>query len=372
MAKVIDALRAFLPAFLRSKPILDPARRRAIWAITHCRTAMMGGHLYACKKCQGKTFAYHSCNHKACPQCGKDTTRKWVARELDKRVGAPYFMVTFTLPAELRGLFFGQLAKEAYDLFFSASSSALSEKLASDKALQAKVNGFTGILHTWNQKLLFHPHIHYIVPGAGINAQGEVISVKNANFLLHLPLLQKAFRYHFRRLLKLKGWEVDPTVWSKDWGVHIQPFGSGENVIKYLGAYVARTAIGDRRILSIDEHNVTFQWKDRANNDQMKSLCLKGEDFVKRFMMHVLPRGMRSIRYYGFCHPAAKKKRERIRFHTGLPLLFSPSMPEPKDEPAGIPTCSCCDEPMMRIASFRPNWSARAPPAAPSHAMIVP
>lgn len=326
----------------------------------------MGGHLYACIKCRGKTFAYHSCNHKACPQCGRDTTRKWVARELGKRVGAPYFMVTFTLPAELRGLFSGPLAKEAYDLFFSASSTALSKKLASDKTLRAIVSGFTGVLHTWNQILLFHPHIHYIVPGVGINAQGQVICVKNANFLLHLPLLQKAFRYHFRRMLKAKDWGVDPSVWSKDWGVNIQAFGTGENVIKYLGAYVARTAIGDRRILSMDERNVTYQWKDRANHDRIRTSTISGVEFVKRYLRHVLPRGMRSIRYYGFCHPAAKKKRERIRFHTGLPLLLGSYPDKPKDAPTGIPTCPCCDQPMQRISSFRPNWLARGPPLSPS------
>lgn len=362
MAKTIDVLRRFLPVYLNSRPALDPSKRRAIWAITHCRTPAMGGHLYVCDQCGDKSFAYHSCNHKACPQCGRDTTAKWVKRELGKRVGAPYFMVTFTLPAELRGLFFGPLAKEAYDLFFSASSTALREKLATQKGLQAIINGFTGVLHTWNQQQFFHPHIHYIVPGAGINAGGKVVQVKNANFLLHLPLLQKAFRYHFRRLLKLNDWDVDSAVWGKDWGVNIQPFGTGENAIKYLGAYVARTAIGDRRILSMDEDKVSFQWKDRANHNQSKIATITGEEFVKRYLRHVLPRGMRSIRYYGFCHPAAKKKRERIAFHTGMTLMVGPPDIESKDEPVGVPTCSCCEQPMMRIASFKPKWWARGPP----------
>ena len=293
-----------------------------------------------------------------------------MARELAKRVEAPYFMVTFTLPAELRGLFFGPLARDAYDLFFSASSAALGEKLAGDKALQADVSGFIGVLHTWSQRLLFHPHIHYIVPGAGINARGEVVTVKNANFLLHIPLLQKAFRHHFHNKLKACEWEVDPAVWGKDWGVNIQAFGTGENVIKYIGAYVARTAIGDRRILSMDESNVTFQWKDRANNDRIKTSIITGEEFVKRYLRHVLPRGLRSIRYYGFCHPAAKKKRERIAFHTGLPLIVGAPIIEPKNEKVGIPTCPCCDQPMKHIASFRPKWVARGPPASLAMAMI--
>ena len=134
---VIDVLRRFLPDYLESNPPLSPDQRRAIWAILHCRTPAMGGHLYACEPCAQRAFAYHSCNHKACPQCGRDATRKWVERELGKRVNAPYFMVTFTLPSELRSLFFGPLAKEAYDLFFLAASTALREKLAVKKHLGA-------------------------------------------------------------------------------------------------------------------------------------------------------------------------------------------------------------------------------------------
>ncbi len=141
----------------------------------------MGGHLYACKPCGQRAFAWHSCNHKACPQCGREATGKWVQRELGKRVNAPYFMVTFTLPAELRGLFFGPLAKEAYDLFFAAASAALRQKLAAAKHLGAAVSGFTGVLHTWNQRLLFHPHIHFLVPGAGIDVRGKVVTVKKAD-----------------------------------------------------------------------------------------------------------------------------------------------------------------------------------------------
>ncbi len=160
---VIDVLRRFLPAFLRKKPALGEAVRRAIWAITHCRTAAMGGHLHACK-CGAREFTYHSCNHRGCPQCGKAATAEWVERELGKRVGAPYFMVTFTLPEELRCLFFTVMAKEIYHIYFTAAAAALSETLAVPRWLGAVQRGFTIILHTWNQRLNFHPHLHCIVP----------------------------------------------------------------------------------------------------------------------------------------------------------------------------------------------------------------
>jgi len=232
---VIDVLRRFLPPFLKGKPPLDEARRRAVWAITRCRTAAMGGHLHACADCGRKEFAYHSCNHRSCPQCGRSATALWVGRELEKRVAAPYFMVTFTLPSELRGLFLGSGAKAAHDLLFAAASRALSEKLADPKWLGAATSGFTAVLHTWNQRLLFHPHLHCIVPGAGLDAAGNFVRVANANFLVPVGVLRRAFRHHFRRGLESLGLETDPDVWHTDWGVDIRPFGGGENAVKYLG-----------------------------------------------------------------------------------------------------------------------------------------
>lgn len=240
-AAVIDALRRFLPAHLREhRHAMSQAQRRAVWAITHCRTAEMGGHLHACGSCGKREFRFHSCNHRSCPQCGRQATAEWVERELGKRVGAPYFMVTFTLPEELRALFFTAAAKEMYQLFFHAASSALSGTLANPKWLGARTSGFTMVLHTWNQRLHFHPHLHCIVPGAGIHASGRVVTVKNANFLVPQPALRRIFRARFRDALATLTKEqalpaIDPAVWHKDWGVHLQPFGSGQNIIQYLG-----------------------------------------------------------------------------------------------------------------------------------------
>jgi len=365
---VIGVLRRFLPAFLRQRPALHPAQWRAIWALTHCRTPVMGGHLLACEPCSQRHFAYHSCNHRSCPQCGQAATAQWVARQLAKRVGAPYFMVTFTLPAELRHLFAGAMAKTAYDLFFTASAAALREKLAAPKWLGAAPSGFTAVLHTWNQRMGFHPHIHFIVPGVGIDPDGRVVTVKNANFLLPVQVLSKAFRTHFRQALKKTTCEqhappaADPAVWNKDWGVHIQPCGSGGAAIKYLGAYVCRTAIADSRILSADKDTVTFRWKDRANGGALRSDTIPGTAFVKRYLRHVLPRGLHAVRHYGFCHPAAKAKLDRVAFHTGRPLLagpFAPVLP-----PKTLRPCPCCGKSMRVLATFHPAWApSRAPPS---------
>ncbi len=366
-ATVIEALRRFLPAHLARSPALSRDQRRAIWAITHCRTPAMGGHFYGCEKCGTREFAYHSCNHRSCPQCGRPATAEWVERELRNRVGAPYFMVTFTLPAELRALFFGPQAKEIYDLFFAATSGALREKLAARKWLGAQVSGFTAVLHTWNQRLLFHPHLHYLVPGAGLDASGRVVTVKNANFLVPLPVLSRAFRELLLELLEAAGHQFDSAVADKDWGVNIEPFGSGANAIKYLGTYVCRTAIGDSRILSISDHEVSFRWKDRKNDDRIRIETVPGVEFVARYLRHVLPRGMRAIRRFGFCHPAAKKTRERIAFHTGRPLLAGPAEQSDTPPTSNRPLCPCCQQPMtLRAIIPAEHLAARAPPPIPT------
>ena len=221
-ATVSEVLRRFLPRFQETAPLLSPQQRRAIWAITHCRTAELGARAFECEGDGHIHFAFHSCNHKACPQCGRQAAARWVQRELAKRVNAPYFLVTFTLPSELRASFFGPHAKAFFDLFFAAVSGALAEKLASDKGLRAEVNGFIAALHTWNQKMEFHPHIHCLVPGAGLNARGKLVRVKDPEFLVYLPHLQAAFRQHMGRLMQEHGWQADPQVWALDWGVHIQ------------------------------------------------------------------------------------------------------------------------------------------------------
>lgn len=359
---VVEVLRRFLPEFLKTKPPLSTAQHRALWAITHCRTAALGGRLFDCQSCRRQHFAFHSCNHKACPLCGSAYNAKWVQREQRKLVNAPYFLVTFTLPSELRSAFFGLHAKEAYDIFFAAVSGALSEKLSTDKGLRAAVHGFTAVLHTWNQQLGFHPHIHCLVPGVGLNARGQLVRVKNPEYLVFLKHLRAAFRQHFYQLLKQHDWQVDPIVWDKDWGVHIQAAGSGRSALKYLGTYVARTAINDARLVNVTDHTVTFRWKNRAKENRRETSTVSGVEFVTRYLRHVLPRGLRSIRYYGFCHPAAKANRMRIQFHTGLAVNFG-AAPEPAITQSTTPRCAGCGNPMRLVLRLIAPYKERGPPA---------
>jgi len=328
-----------MPEYLKSSPVLSADQRRALGAITHCRTPALGGRAFACTDCSQLQFAWHSCNHKACPECGRAATARWVQRELNKLIDAPHFLVTFTLPAPLRCCFFGPFAKEAYDLFFTAVSGALSEKLATAKGLRASVSGFTAVLPTWNQHLGFPPHIHCVVPGAGLNDRGRFVRVKKPGFLVHLPLLQAAFRQHLRDLFQAHDWQVDPDVWGKNWGVHIQPAGDGGAALKYLGVYVARTAISETRMLRVDDDTVSFRWKNRDAVNRPEICTLPGVEFVERYLRHVLPRGLRSIRSYGFCHPAARVKRMRVQCHAGGPVQLGDSTPV--SSPPSQSLCGC-------------------------------
>jgi len=221
--------------------------------------------------------------------------------------------------------------------------------------------------HTWNQRLQFHPHIHCLVPGAGLNATGDYVRVKNDKFLVYLPHLQAAFRQHFYQLLKEHDWQVDPQVWSKQWGVHIQPAGSGTAAVKYLGTYVARTAITDARLVSLTNQAVTFRWKDRAHQNRSQPLTLPGVEFVRRYLQHVLPRGLRSVRYYGFCHPTAKASRLRVQLHSGKPLdlglpALAPHAPHEVIPQPSAPLCPKCRQPMQLLLSINLCQRNRGPP----------
>lgn len=283
-------------------------------------------------------------------------------------------MVTFTLPSELRCLFYGEFAKTAFDLFFESSSAALKEKLAEPKSLGAMDSGFIGVLHTWDQQLQRHPHIHYIVPATGLDSKGDVVICKGDKYLVNVDRLKGAFRQHIKQRLEEHGTQVDPKVWrmkSKKWAVNIQNFGNGSNAIKYLGRYVCRTAIGDSRIKKVTDSHVTFEYKNRDTGNKETS-TITGNEFAKRYLRHVLPRGLRSIRYFGYMHPAAKKKHEVITRHHALLSRDPAPRPCPQleallEQAMQKPTCPDCDLEMTVVAKIsrlgaKPKPRPRAPP----------
>jgi hypothetical protein len=332
-----------------------PSHRRAVQAILACRTPALGGQRYRCAACGRDHFAYHSCRHRACPQCGHADATHWIAQQKTRLLpGVPYFLVTFTVPAELRGLIRAR-QRELYAALFRESAATLQEVAAHEKYLGAEL-GLLGVLHTWTRQLIYHPHIHYVVAGAGLSADGlRWLRVRSADFFLPEKVLARRFRHRLRRALALAHPEwfatLPPQAWRVDWVVDSIAVGAGASALKYLSAYVYRTALGNDRILADDERGVTFRFR-RSDNGRWQTVSLAPAEFLRRFLQHVVPRGFQRVRSYGWLAPAAKARWQRIEalldWHRPAPPPVAPVPP---------PECPRCHQPMIAVQRL-----PRAPP----------
>ena len=322
----------------------SPEQRRAVQAILSCRTPPRGGHLYRCAPCAKMEFAYHSCHHRACPQCGALQAADWLEERKLRLLPVPYFLLTFTIPEELRALFKAQ-PKFSYDLFFAITSQALRDVALSKLKGEP---GFLGVLHTWSRQLVFHPHIHYIVPG-GFLSENRLrwIRLKDPQFLLPEKVLSRRTRSLFRAALTSELIaQVPAAVWKKEWIVHTQPVGSGDKALAYLAHYVQRTALSSQRILKEEHGRTTFKYR-QSDTGAWKLLTLDTPEFLRRFLQHVLPTGFHRVRYYGWWSPAAKTKWERI-----LALLDWSAGARPPQRAPWVKACPCCGKPMDRIGQL--------------------
>jgi hypothetical protein len=299
MVEVADIFRLHGPAYrAKFRDRMPPSHLRAMDDIKRCRTEALGGQLYFCDQCQEPHYSYHSCKNRHCPKCQNDQANEWLDNQKNLLLPVSYFMVTFTLPEELRSLARSHQQIVYNNNLFRASSEALLE-LASDPRFVGGKVGAVGVLHTWTRDLFYHPHVHYIATGGGLSADGRWMPSRR-DFLVHVKPLSILFRAKFRDLLKQTDLFnlVDQRVWSKDWVVHSQPVGSGEAAFKYLAPYIFRVAISNSRILSLEDGRVTFSYKDSAT-DQTRYSTIPAEEFIRRFLQHVLPKGFVKVRYYG-------------------------------------------------------------------------
>lgn len=304
-------------------------------------------------------YSYHSCQNRHCPKCQNDQAQQWVTKQTELLVDVRYFLVTFTLPKELR-----QLARAnqrtAYDILFATSSAAL-QKLAEDPTYIGGRLGFVGVLHTWTRDLRYHPHVHYLVPGGGLSPQGRSWRFSQKKFLLPVKALSKIFRAKFRDALAAAGLfdQVPSSVWQKDWVVHSKPAGRGREVLRYFAPYIYRVAITNRRLLGLEDNQVSFRYKDHATK-KWRLTTVSAEEFIRRFLQHVLPRGFQKVRYYGWLHP-----RQRNILLT-LQLLLgraSATANDPLQRPKTLNhLCPKCGKAMRLIEEIPPH--RRAPPQA--------
>jgi hypothetical protein len=312
MVEVAEIFRTYGPEYLAKYGRRMPrAHLRAMRDIEQCRTPVLGGHGYVCTKCEEKRWSYHSCKNRHCPKCGSDQAAKWLEEQKELLLPVTHLLVTFTLPEELR-----QVArsnqKTVYSILFRASSEAL-QKLACDERFVGGRVGMVGVLHTWTRALIYHPHVHYIVTGGGLSEKGEWKRSRE-DFLVPVRALSVIFRAKFRDLLKKTQLfdQVDARVWKKEWVVHSEPVGTGEAAFKYLAPYVFRVAISNSRIVKLEAGRVTFKYKDSAT-DQVRLCTVSAEEFMRRFLQHVLPERFVKVRYYGLLSPGKRRLLKQAR-----------------------------------------------------------
>lgn len=341
--------------------------------IARCRTAAMGGHVDACNDCGHLRISYNSCRNRHCPKCQNTSRQRWIAAQQSNLIDAAYFHVVFTLPAELN-CWCMHHPKEVYNLLFQCSKDTIVCFAKDDNHLGA-IPGMTSVLHTWGQNLALHPHIHMIVPGGGIDDTGEWKPAKNnGKFLFPVKAMSIVFKHKFMEgfLLFLQehnlcmDQQIRKTLYDKAWVVYAkQPFAGPAQVIEYLGRYSHKVAISNHRIKNIDNQKVTFTYKDYADKNLTKEMTLTAEEFLRRFCTHILPKGFRKIRHYGFLANRAKKKLKMQQMKMGIII-----QPKEKNDWKQVAReklqfdpdqCPCCKTgKMINILSF----DAHGPPTS--------
>jgi hypothetical protein len=376
--EVADVFRTYEKDFFaRWGHVLNPEQRKAFGAIRDCRTAALGGHVKyveQCDTCGHLVNAYNSCRNRHCPKCQALARAKWLAARQAELLPVPYFHVVFTLPREI-GALAPQNARAIYNILFRAASETLLTIAADPKRLGAAV-GFLAVLHTWGQNLHLHPHLHCVVPGGGISPDGKRwVGCRKQSFFLPVQVLGSRFRNVFLtylreafdggklrfhgELAKLARPAAFAALCSRarriKWVVHAKPpFGGPEQVLKYLARYTHRVAISNSRILSIADGNVIFMWKDYADGNTTKVMTLDAVEFIRRFLLHILPAGFVRIRQFGFLANRARRKKLALC----RALLGAPSAPprsvlaERRDRSGDEKLCPVCKTGHMILIRF--------------------
>jgi hypothetical protein len=381
--EVADIFRTAGPAYRAAHAgHLSLTQLKVMTAIENCRTAALGGHVEACEDCGHWRIAYNSCRNRHCPKCQGAAARTWLAEREADLLPVGYFHVVFTLPAEIASVAFQNKAV-VYDLLFKAASETMLTIAADPRHLGARI-GITAVLHTWGSALTHHPHVHMVVPGGGIALDGtRWISTRPA-FLLPVRVLGKLFRRLFlTRLIQLYdagklaffGSLASLTerraflrhlapVRKTRWVVYAKaPFAGPEAVLAYLSRYTHRIAISNRRLISFDEKGVTLRYKDyrRDGPERQSVMTLATDEFIRRFMSHVLPRGFHRIRHYGLV--ASSSRKANLARARALLEVAAPPDEAILEEPVDLrPPCPCCGGHMIIIETFERWRQPRAPP----------
>jgi len=282
-------------------------------AIVSCRTSTRGITVYQCTECGEIHHVFRSCGNRHCPNCRHQKTLEWMSRQAERQVPGHHFMITFTVPEQIR-FFIRSNQRAAYDALFKASSGAMKKLVPDEKYMGGDMPGFLGVLHTWGRQIQYHPHIHYLAPGGAFSTSDGKWHPSPENFYLPVRALSRIYRAKFRDLMTSAGLvdRISPDVWKLDWNVNIQAVGTAEQTIKYLAPYVFKVAISDHRIVKVEGRIVTIRYRKTGTNRD-RTMNMDAMEFIRRFLQHVLPTGFMKVRYYGFMSPNASVSLDRIR-----------------------------------------------------------
>jgi len=340
MIEVAEVFRRFAADYLSAHGAsMLPSHRRAIEDILACRTAALGGQVWHCEVCNAEVFSFHSCGNRSCPKCHTAQTREWLERRQAELLPVPYFHITVTVPAELRTVLRAN-QRDGYGVLMQACAAAIIE-LARDPRYVGGTVAVLAVLHTWTQQLTLHPHVHCLVSGGGISEDASTWHPARRKFLVPIKALTKLVRGKFRGLLlrKCPDLAIPGTVWRTPWVLHVTARGTGEQaVLDYLARYVFSVALTNARIVSLDDQTVTIQYRERKTG-RRRTCRLSGDEFMRRFLQHVLPRGFHKVRYSGLWHPAQRHNAARVRQMLQLQAPLEPGPPPelvlPSPEPSG-------------------------------------
>lgn len=349
---VAEALRRFAPAYLaKYGHRMPPHHRKVLGLILRCKTGELGGVRYRCAKCDHHHWVARSCGNRHCPNCQKHKTQNWLAKQTRRLLPVQYFVVTFTVPSELRPLLRAN-PEAGYEAIFAAGSQTIRALLAKPRNLGSQSIGFFGVLHTWGRDLnSYNPHVHFVVVGGGVSPDGSKWLQAKRDFLFHHEPARQLYKKRFvESIRKADLYENLPRdVLKLDWVVNIKPVGDGNAVLKYLAPYVYRVAISDNRITRVDDAGVTYRVKPSGKRSY-KSRSLDGESFVRAFAQHILPAGFRKVRHYGFLASNHQRSLANIRWlvwlHQGWTLHLSSLIPQPSEPPTAKVPCRHCGNAM--------------------------
>jgi hypothetical protein len=341
---------------------LLPSQDAALRAIEACRTEALGGHLYACPACGTRRYSYHSCRNRHCPTCQHDAAQSWLARQQELLLPVPYFLVTFTLPSELRDVAYRH-QRIVYNLLFRASAAALMELARDPRFLGAQI-GLIGVLQTWTRDLRYHPHIHYLVPGGGLADDGRTWVTAKADFLVHVKPLAALFQAKLRAALRQTAFwsEIPATAWQQPWVVDCRPVGTARAALKYLAPNIFRVALSNNRIVQLADDQVTFRYTI-GDTGQMAYCTLPAQEFLRRFLQHILPKGFVKVRYYGLFRVGMRRSLARLRSQLRLLQHIADQAtlaPAASDDSTRVVTCPSCGQPMLLKRVLLPH--TRGPP----------